>query len=577
MRTLGGGEPNGSPSSPSDGLIRPAIEIFSSDDLAVLSVSEQLVVIGLDGVRLDIVERFRDDLPVLDSMLSEGASGPLESVLPGPHSGPAWTSFSTGLNPGKHGIGDWRVRDGYEFLPASGDEVTNPRFWDYLSENDLTSGVFNIPLTSPPRPIDGVVVSSWTSSVKTWTSPPEFQAALEEVGYQRKADFASPDDPLEALLDSIEARRRGFERFMDRYDWDCFVGMFYETEQAHHQFATLLDPDHPLFDPTCESKVRRVYEKIDEQLGVIRDRVPTETTMFVMSDHGFCPLYERVYLNRILEDYSHYKPPDGSGDGVTETAGGRLLAGAVRRVKTNGSVRSAVSSTIELPVVGPAIGWVLDKYRSIEYRKTVAGEWAETTAFNGYEHGGIFINTMDEPEGIVPPDERDAVVRDVIDDLRGDEFLSKRVDGIYERSELFDGEKLDHLPEIIIDFADGYLGSSGYNEQRSLGPEYFASDDKNVGFHTMNGLLVADGPMVAEGCVTDLSILDIAPTVLHFFDAAVPENMDGEPMWDVFEPGSDFCTRSLRTRAVGEHHGPRKMSETELAAVESQLNEMGYK
>lgn len=538
-------------------------------------MTSKLVVIGLDGVRLDVVKRFRDHLPVLDSMLSSGASGDLKSVLPGPHSGPAWTSFSTGLNPGKHGIGDWRVRDGYDFVPASGDDIDDARFWDYLSEAGYTAGIFNIPLTGPPEPLDGVVVTSWTNSLDRWAYPESFQHRLEKSGYRRKANFSDRNDPLTNLTDSIEARRRGFELFVDEYDFDLLVGMFYETEQAHHQFATMLDPDHPLHEPDDAEKVRHVYKKVDEELGVLRDRVDDDATFVVMSDHGFCPLYERVYLNRILEEYGYYTP--ASSEETDRSLSNQLLAGTIRRLKRSDAVRTGAEYAADLPVLGATVRRLIDRYRSVEYRKVLTAEWKETVAFNGYEHGGIFVNTVDNPGGNVAQDRRQDVVGDILADLRADQYLAKRVDGIYPREALFEGEKTTRLPDVIIDFADGYLGSSGYHDERSRGPEYFAREDKNVGFHTMNGLFIADGPTVRNTHVENASLLDIAPTVLQFLGTPIPENFDGEPLSRVFEPGSEFMTRDIGTRAPLTRDGGRKLTESEQQAVESRLREMGYR
>jgi len=80
--------------------------------------TEQFLVVGLDVVR-----RFADNLPNLSAFLDDGAVGHLQAVLPGPHSSAAWTSFSTGTNPGRHGIGDWRRKDGYDFRPVTGNDI----------------------------------------------------------------------------------------------------------------------------------------------------------------------------------------------------------------------------------------------------------------------------------------------------------------------------------------------------------------------------------------------------------------------------------------------------------------------
>ena len=74
-------------------------------------MTRRLLVIGLDGVGFDLVAPWVEagKLPGLGRLLDEGAQGPLLSTIP-PLTGPAWTSFQTGVNPGKHGIFGWTKR-----------------------------------------------------------------------------------------------------------------------------------------------------------------------------------------------------------------------------------------------------------------------------------------------------------------------------------------------------------------------------------------------------------------------------------------------------------------------------------
>lgn len=541
----------------------------------------QLVLIGLDGVRLDVLKRFRSDLPTIRKFLDDGVYGNLESILPGPHSGPAWASFSTGVNPGRHGIGDWRIKDGYEFPPATRDDVPCRRFWQYLSQEGYSVGIFNIPLTSPPEPLNGVLVSSWADSSEGWAYPRSFQRELENLGYERKPEFTSPDDPIENLLESIEAKRKGFERYLDSYDWNFLLGMFYETEQAHHQFASLLDPEHPEFDPTYEEKLLRVYEKIDDALQTLKDRVG-DVPFFVISDHGFCPIYERIHLNYLLQKHGYYARRK-NGDSERNVSD-RLLLDLFRRLKSSTAVREFGKQLAVAPIVGRAVAPFIDRYRSVEYVKRVRADWNNTMAFTGHEHGGIFLNTVsDHPQGIVSDDDTEEIAGRIVADLGSDEFLAPRINGIYRREELFDGGRIGSLPHVIVDFADGYLGSSGHDIDRpARGASELREEGKYIGFHTMEGVFLGDGPGVATGEIEDLSLLDIAPTVLKYFGVPVPEAMDGTPMDAVLARDSEFVNRSFDTTSEPHCDPPssenaRTITQAEREEIESRLQEMGYR
>lgn len=533
----------------------------------------QLAIIGLDGVRLDVIRRFQEDLPFLSGMLDEGASGELETVLPGPHSGPAWTSFSTGVNPGKHGLGDWRVKDGYEFTPATGEDITQYRFWDYLSDAGYTVGVFNIPLTSPPTEVNGVLVTSWTKSIDEYVYPRSFQKKLDAIGYERKADFSSADDPLDNLLDSIETRRQACELFMDEYDWNLLVGMFYETEQAHHQFASFLDPDHEAYDPDYEGHVKQVYQKVDEELAKLSERLG-DTPLLIMSDHGFAPVHERIYLNRILETYDYYRPDDFDHDKDPDATSERLFLNLIRSAKSNTAVRKLAKTGARAPIVGKFVDSFISQYQNIEYRKDITASWEDTEAFNGYEHGGIFINTeSDHANGIVADSDVNELVDNIIADLDDDEFLTPRVEGIYRREELFDGPNLSKLPEIIVNFADGYLGSSGHDDRLSRGPDELS----NIGFHTKYGILLGKGADIARGTFEDAHILDIAPTVMRYFEQPIPSNMDGEPLERVFNSEGRFADLEVGEVEPQYSSEEPRLTDAERQSVEKHLRDMGYK
>ncbi|HZW04286.1 MAG TPA: alkaline phosphatase family protein, partial [Anaerolineaceae bacterium] len=67
----------------------------------------RVFVIGLDGATYDLIRPWVEQgkLPTFARLLAQGAAGQLRSTIP-PMTGPAWTSFMTGKNPGKHGLYD---------------------------------------------------------------------------------------------------------------------------------------------------------------------------------------------------------------------------------------------------------------------------------------------------------------------------------------------------------------------------------------------------------------------------------------------------------------------------------------
>jgi len=89
-----------------------------------MSEKRRVLVIGLDGATFGLLRPWMEEgsLPNLAAIARNGASGELQSTIP-PNSAPAWTSFMTGMNPGKHGVyGFTRVEPhaGYAIKVSSG-------------------------------------------------------------------------------------------------------------------------------------------------------------------------------------------------------------------------------------------------------------------------------------------------------------------------------------------------------------------------------------------------------------------------------------------------------------------------
>jgi len=77
-----------------------------------VSAPPKTIIIGLDGGTFTVLKPLMDKglLPTLKKIADNGVWGELESTIP-PLTGPAWASFQTGVNPGRHGLYDFVVMD----------------------------------------------------------------------------------------------------------------------------------------------------------------------------------------------------------------------------------------------------------------------------------------------------------------------------------------------------------------------------------------------------------------------------------------------------------------------------------
>ena len=137
---------------------------------------KKVIVIGLDGLEPKIVEPLlaEGELPNLAKLRSQGGYGRLQTTFPA-QTPVAWSTFTTGTNPGGHGIFDFLSRDPKTYLPLlalskyeqknafTPPKVVNLRrgtpFWKLLSEAGIASTIIRCPCTYPPDQITGKMIA----------------------------------------------------------------------------------------------------------------------------------------------------------------------------------------------------------------------------------------------------------------------------------------------------------------------------------------------------------------------------------------------------------------------------------
>ena len=157
-------------------------------------MTNKLLIIGLDGATLDLIEPWAKEgkLPVLAGLMQRGAYGRLKSVLP-VLSSAAWTSFMTGMNPGKHGLFDFvkRAPNSYWLRPVNRSHIRSASLWKLLSSEGKRVVVVNVPMTYPPEQVNGILITGLgTPAYKTFTYPEDLSQVLVDRGYQADLETA---------------------------------------------------------------------------------------------------------------------------------------------------------------------------------------------------------------------------------------------------------------------------------------------------------------------------------------------------------------------------------------------------
>ena len=148
---------------------------------------KRVVILGLDGMDHGLTETMLEEgkLPHLARLREKGCFKPLGTTVP-PLSPVAWSTFQTGVNPGKHNIFDFLTPDLRTYCAKlSSVEIRPPRrsirlgkyriplgkadlrllrksqpFWGILSKYGIFSCVQRVPITWPPEKLRGVLLSA---------------------------------------------------------------------------------------------------------------------------------------------------------------------------------------------------------------------------------------------------------------------------------------------------------------------------------------------------------------------------------------------------------------------------------
>ena len=457
----------------------------------------KLLVVGLDSAAPALVfERWRNELPTIAGLITRGAHARLVSTNP-PITVPAWTAMVSSHDPGELGFYGFRNRkdhsyDGYAF--ANSALVKVPRLWDWLGSAGLRCLVLGVPQTYPPSPLNGEMVSCFLtpSSASAYTYPPGLKAEVERVtdGYVLDVEDFRTTDKSGLLRRVYEktAKHLGLAKHLLRTRaWDFCMLVEMGVDRIHHGFWSYMDRAHHRYEPgnPFESAILDYYRYVDRELAELLAACPAGTLVAVVSDHGAKKMDGGICFNEWLMREGH--------------------------------LTLSTTPTKPTPIARVPI------------------DWSRTRAWgDGGYYGRLFMNVRGrEPAGTIDPGDYERVRSDLIAgieaiaDPAGRNIGSKayRPEDIYRRV-------TGVAPDLIVYFGDldwrsvGAVGTGGIHTfENDTGP-----DEANHDWYGIFVLSTAGAPAPLRGALPDVSIYDVAPTLLHLLGQPVPEGLAGRPL-----------------------------------------------
>ncbi len=502
----------------------------------------RVMVIGLDGATFDLIEPWAQagHLPAFRRLMAEGAYGSLHSTIP-PMTAPAWTSFMTGKNPGKHGLYDWiyRCDDSYGVSPVTAAHCQEPTLWSLLSNAGRRVCVINVPMTFPPTRVNGAMISGLPapSTRVNITYPPDLLEEIEDkVGeYLLYPDpgQAYSDSGVDAFLDNLyrttETRLRVLDHLRAGEDWDFMMVVLNGTDTVQHAMWKHMSVDHPQHQPGKREKygdaILRYFQYVDRALDRIVASLDDSTTLVIMSDHGFGPFHKFIHLNNWLRQQSWLQI---KGTPWASVKSGLFGLGLTPMGVYNLLMRLGLGAFKREVVRGKGQGLLKKLFLSFD-----DVDWPRTMAYSLGNVGQICLNVRGrEPQGCVEPGEQYEAVRSEIMDrlcqLRDPQTGEQVVEAVYRREEVYWGKNVEKAADIV--FIPTRLEYFGFGEYEFGSNEIIESVERGIsGTHRLNGMVLLWGAAASTGVqLKDARIFDLAPTILRIMGETVPEDMDGQ-------------------------------------------------
>ena len=285
----------------------------------------KVLVIGWDSADWKIINPLMDagEMPAIQSLVENGVCGNIATLDP-PLSPMLWTSIATGMRPHKHGILGFLEPD------ASGKNLRQTHItsrkvkaiWNILNQENKKSNVIGWWPSHPAEPINGTMISNFYQTAnfaddwKNWSlkegcvhpknmhdifaelrvHPTEITEAhilpfIPEAAKINQSKDKSLLNLSKNLAEAASVHNATTYLLEQDKDWDLMAVYYEAPDLISHGFMKFHPPkmEHipqELFD-LYKDVVNGIYKFHDMMLDRILQMIDDDTTVILLSDHGF--------------------------------------------------------------------------------------------------------------------------------------------------------------------------------------------------------------------------------------------------------------------------------------------------
>jgi predicted AlkP superfamily phosphohydrolase/phosphomutase len=497
----------------------------------------RLIIIGLDAADFELTHGFMadGDMPRLSAIRERSGFSSLRSSIP-PQTAPAWTSITTGVNPGRHGIYYFYNFSTSPLTITNATNTSTPRIWDYVESLDGRSVVVNVPVTYPVKGLSGAMVSGippWYIDEKS-VYPAALLARLKEARYEIDTPLSrglekQPDVMVSRMIATEEKRVDLFLDLLKEEEWS--FGMIVLTALDRMQHKALGKGEEE------SSAVRRGYREVDRLVGRMVDSLGGGVNFLIVSDHGFNRRPLAFYPNSWLH-----------GQGLLKR-------------------KSSIPNRLARIAHDFLDGHLLWMPQSMTKRYQGAATVVHTIDAVDLERSRAFVPGTDGVM-VVRSKEDEKTIISGLSQLKDD--TGKEICKVYPRDRVYKGARLGSAPELLIVPRDDInIKTDPYS--RSV---VSRSGDFPKANHSPNGIFLATGPGIKKSGSLDVCLEDVAPTSLTLMGIRPPESMDGRAIKEIL--ADPRPTLSLSEADVTGEDRAYAFSEEDEKRVMDNLKRLGY-
>ncbi len=365
--------------------------------------------------------------------------------------------------------GEWSewVPVEFEMIPYVQSINATARFFlkEIRPEFELYVSPINLDPVAPLMPISTPV--GYATELAEATGRFYTQGMPEDTNALNEGVFNNADFMTQAAMVHTEIRNQ-FDYVLNEFRGGFLFYYFGNLDQVSHMMWRAMDPEHPAHDPIADAPYANAvidrYVDVDDFIGETLGKLPENTTLVVMSDHGFTSWRRAMNLNTWLLENGY------------------------------------------ITLINPR------RVTGIPYFGNV--DWESTEAY-AVGLNGVYINLRGrEANGSVMPLDQDTLSAEIaekllsfIDPITGEQAVTK----VYHRDEVFAaGGYLDIGPDLIVGFAKGVRGSNEsalgeFSTETIFDNDHPWSGDHLMDHETVPGVLFSSRPL--QRVVTSLQKL----------------------------------------------------------------------